>query len=147
MKRSPALKALSIDHHHGLVLAHKAKKAAAQELSGNELQAIWMELQEHADAVLAAHFEIEESYIAAAFAAFGDPHLIQLADRLTAEHAALRQLLSPDTPRNAANLKQLGELLQQHIRFEERELFEAAQTALDEDTLQAIATACDARHN
>ena len=147
MKRNPALKALSIDHHHGLVLAHKAKKAAAQELSGNELQAVWAQLQEHADAVLAAHFEIEESYLAPALSACGDTHLDQLVDRLYKEHASLRSLLSPDSNRNTANLQSLGELLERHIRFEERELFEAAQTALDEDTLQAIATACDVRHN
>ncbi|SES65591.1 Hemerythrin HHE cation binding domain-containing protein [Nitrosomonas marina] len=145
MKRNTALKALSIEHHHGLVLANKAKKAVMQELGNDDLQIVWNELQEHADEVLISHFEIEESYIAAAFTALGDPHLKQLADRLIAEHAALRQLLSPDTPRSAASLKQLGELLQRHIRFEERELFEAAQTVLDEDTLQAIAAASDAR--
>ncbi|MCP5242001.1 MAG: hypothetical protein H6940_00970 [Burkholderiales bacterium] len=56
-------------------------------------------------------------------------------------------MLSPDSNCSTANLQSLGELLERHIRFEERELFEAAQTALDEDTLQAIASACDARHN
>ncbi len=147
MKRIPALKPLSRDHHQGLVLAHKAKKAAIQDLSGDEQRAIWTEILTHAKEVLLSHFDIEETYLATALSACGDPHLDQLVDRLYKEHASLRSLLSPDGNRSTANLQSLGELLETHIRFEERELFGAAQTALDEKTLQAIATACGTRYD
>jgi len=147
LKRIPALKPLSMDHHLGLVLAIKAKKTATQDLSSDEQQAVWTALLAHAEDVLLSHFDIEESYLATALSKCGDPHLDQLVERLYQEHASLRSLLSPDSDRNATNLQSLGELLEQHIRFEERELFEAAQTALDDDTLQAIAAVCKTRHN
>ena len=142
MKRIAALKALSIDHHHGLVLARKAKMAGTSGLQQSELQEIRNELQSHAENVLTPHFEIEESCIAAALNALNDPDIDKLVNRLYREHDALRLLFSSIDMCNAAHLKQLGELLEQHIRFEERELFEAAQTRLDNQALRAIATAC-----
>ncbi|MCP5246594.1 MAG: hemerythrin domain-containing protein [Burkholderiales bacterium] len=142
MKRIAALKALSIDHHHGLVLARKAKMVGTAGLQPNELQEIRMELRSHAETVLISHFEIEESCIAAALNTLNDPDIDQLINRLYREHEALRQLFSSVDICNTAHLKQLGELLEQHIRFEERELFEVAQTRLDDQALQAIAAAC-----
>ncbi|PTN13174.1 hemerythrin domain-containing protein [Nitrosomonas aestuarii] len=148
MKRAAALKALSMDHHYGLVLARKAKMAASGEKTQNsEKQQIWTELLAHAKSVLISHFVIEESYLAAALKALNDPNVDQLVDQLYAEHETLRQLLSPNTVRDTANLKMLGELLEQHIRFEERELFEIAQMKLDDQTLQTIAAACSTKHN
>ena len=142
MKRNPALKALSIDHHHGLVLARKARMAAtAGDPQNTEQQKIWAELRAHAHHTLMHHFDIEESYIAAKLKILNDPHANQLADRLYREHETLRGLLAPDSAQTATNLKQLGELLTQHIRFEERELFEIAQMKLDENALLAIAAA------
>ncbi len=147
MKRVPALKPLSMDHHHGLALARKAKKAVSDGKTQNtDQQQIWTELLAHAKSVLISHFDIEESYLAAALKALNDPHVDQLVRRLYAEHETLRQLLSPNGVRNTANLKMLGELLEQHIRFEERELFEIAQTKLDNQALQTIAAACSTKH-
>lgn len=147
MKRIAALKALSIDHHHGLVLARKAKMAAAENLHETELQEIRKELQSHAENVLMPHFEIEESYIAAALNAINDPDIDLLVTRLYREHEALRLLFASIDMCNAAHLKQLSELLEQHIRFEERELFEVAQKKLDHKTLQAISTACSIKNH
>lgn len=142
MKRIAALKALSIDHHHGLVLARKAKKTAAKVLKKTELLEIWIELQTHGENVLIPHFKIEESYIAAALNVLNDPDVNHLANRLFSEHETLRQLLFTDDVHNSARLKQFGELLEQHIRFEERELFEVVQTKLDDQTLRTISAVC-----
>lgn len=142
MKRIAAFKALSIDHHHGLVLARKAKMAAVENLHETKSQEIWDELQTHAKKVLIPHFEIEESYIATALNAINDPDIDQLVNRLLSEHEVLRQLFTSVDACNTAHLKQLGELLEQHIRFEERELFEVAQKKLDDQSLQAISVAC-----
>ncbi len=135
-----------MDHHYGLVLARKARAAAATGDSQNTgQQQIWTELHAHAHDTLWHHFDIEESHIAARLKQLDDPHANQLANRLYSEHETLRRLLAPDSAQNAANLKQLGELLAEHIRFEERELFEIAQTKLDNNALQAIAAACNAK--
>lgn len=142
MKRIDALRPLSIDHHHGLVLAHKAKSAANGDLNEDELRTIWSALETHARDTLTTHFDVEETCLAAALSALNDAHIASLLQRMRDEHAALRALLSPDAPRTPHHLKQVGELLAQHIRFEERELFDIAQNRLDPAALAAIADAC-----
>ncbi|MFU8838885.1 MAG: hemerythrin domain-containing protein [Thiohalomonadaceae bacterium] len=136
MKRVAALRQLSDDHHQGLVLALRAKKAADGK-DGLSVDAIWAEVARRFADELEPHFQLEERYLAPALLDVGETQLVQ---RLHHEHAALRELLtSPD--RSAASLREFGHLLAQHIRFEERELFEAAQQLLSSRTLDAIATA------
>ncbi|MBX3641343.1 MAG: hemerythrin domain-containing protein [Nitrosomonas sp.] len=141
MKRIAALKSLSMDHHHGLVLAREAKAAAKTESDVLEQQRIWSKLEAHAVTVLESHFKIEETLLASALSALKDPHIITILERMYKEHAALRTLLSFGSPRTTAQLIQVSELLALHIRFEERELFELAQTRLDQQVLDAIAQA------
>ena len=141
MKRVPELRDLSEDHHHGLVLARKARKAAAGE-EGFSASDVWAEVEAKFKTELEPHFQIEESLIATALATLGES---QLAKRLFDEHTALREFLSPGRDRTPGNLGRFGELLEQHIRFEERELFEVAQDVLDRRELGEIAKACHAR--
>ncbi|MDC8446421.1 MAG: hemerythrin domain-containing protein [Nitrosomonas sp.] len=145
MKRIAALKSLSMEHHQGLALARAAKTAAKTDPDGPEQQKIWSELEAHAANVLELHFEIEETALASALSALNDPHIAALLERMYQEHAALRALLSPGGPRTAEQLTHAAELLAQHIRFEERELFELAQIRLDQRALDAIAKAAQQR--
>jgi hypothetical protein len=141
MKRAPELRDLSEDHHYGLVLALKAKRAGAGEgdLSSAD---VWTEVEARFKAELEPHFQIEESLIAPPLETQGES---RLAKQLYEEHEALRQFLVPGSERAAADLRRFGELLEKHIRFEERELFEAAQNSLSPEVLQAVAEACQAR--
>lgn len=141
MKRIAALKPLSMEHHQGLALAREARAAAKTDPDGPEQRKLWSKLEAHATNVLELHFEIEETTLASALSALNDPHITVLLERMHQEHAALRALLSPEGPRTAEQLMHAGELLAQHIRFEERELFELAQTRLDQRALDAIAKA------
>lgn len=136
MKRAPELRALSEDHHHGLVLARKAKLAGADE--GSAVDAAWAEVEARFEEALEPHFRIEETLLAPPLAAAGERALVE---RLLAEHAVLRACVAPGAPRTALALVRFGDLLEAHIRFEERELFETAQTRLDAATLRAIAEA------
>ncbi|MBW6476922.1 MAG: hemerythrin domain-containing protein [Chromatiales bacterium] len=136
MKRVAALRQLSDDHHQGLVLALRAKKAADGK-DGLSVDAIWAEVVQRFADELEPHFQIEERYLAPALLDVGE---IQLVQRLHQEHAALRELLEA-TDHSAASLREFGQMLAQHIRFEERDLFEAAQRLLSSRTLDAIATA------
>jgi hemerythrin-like domain-containing protein len=54
----------------------------------------------------------------------------------------IRDLCRPGQARGYEELKAFGELLKAHIRFEERELFEAAQEKLSEEQLQKVEAAC-----
>jgi hemerythrin len=143
MKRFPELRDLSVDHHHGLLLARMAKLVA----SGKEdkpLPEMWEEVEERFRLELEPHFRVEEEVIAPALESHGEHQLVR---RLLREHTELRRLMKPGVERSAANLATFGELLEDHIRFEERELFEVAQAVLDPDQLKAVAAASRSRHS
>ena len=140
MKRAPELRDLSEDHHHGLVLAQKAKRAAA----GNDARAaaeMWVEVEMQFEAELAPHFRIEETLIAPELEAAGGSALTK---RLYKDHGALRECVGSGGGRTPADLGRFGELLEDHIRFEEREFFEVAQKRLSPEALAAVAEACRA---
>lgn len=142
MKRVPELRNLSEDHHHGLALARKARKAAAGE-EGFSTSDVWAEVEASFKAELEPHFRIEESLIGTVLEAHGES---RLAKRLFDEHEALREFFIPGGDRTPDDLGCFGKLLEKHIRFEERELFEVAQNTLNRDELSAVAKACHARH-
>lgn len=136
MKRVQALKALSNDHHQGLVLAKHAMQAAEEY---KPAKMVWAEMTMHFSDVLEPHFQIEEATLAEPLRAAGETELVE---RLEREHAQLRAFFRPGQARGYEELKAFGELLKAHIRFEERELFEAAQEKLSEHQLQQVEAAC-----
>jgi len=140
MKRLPGLRDLSEDHHHGLVLARKAKRTGAGE-PGPSAGEVWSEVEMQFSTELAPHFLIEETHLAPGLEAAGET---ALAKRLFEEHQALRSFLQPGSGRSLDDLARFGELLERHIRFEEQELFEVAQRRLSLEALAAVAQACRA---
>lgn len=141
MKRTPELQALSHDHHHGLALARRAKRAAeaGEEKSVREA---WAEVETKFESELEPHFQIEEALIAPALELQGESELTR---RLHSEHEALRRCALPQSGRTRADLERFGKLLEAHIRFEESEFFEVAQQRLSADALHRISEACRAR--
>ena len=128
MKRCSALRDLSNEHHHGLVLVKRAKKAAGTD----EAQRVWQEIQARFAADLEPHFQAEEVGLLPALEQAGEAELVR---RTHADHVELRRLISED---NAQAMIEFAELLEQHIRFEERELFEVAQQKLSAAELAAL---------
>lgn len=137
MKRVPELRDLSDDHHTGLVLARRCRQAARPG-AAVQPEALWRELREAFAGHLEPHFQIEERHLLPGLEAIGEA---SLAARIRDEHAALRALRDAPAP-DRAGLARFGELLEAHIRFEEREVFEATQDRLPAPTLAAIAAAC-----
>jgi|SRR5690554_696697 hemerythrin-like domain-containing protein len=136
MKRVRQLQPLSNDHHQGLVLAKRAMHAADE---GKPAEHVWAEMTLHFSDVLEPHFQIEEETLAEPLRSAGETELVE---RLEREHAQLRAFFRPGQARGYEELKAFGELLKAHIRFEERELFEAAQEKLSEEQLQKVEAAC-----
>lgn len=120
MKRHAALIGLSQDHHHGLVLARRCTSGEAS----------WPEVAQLFAAELEPHFQIEERMLLPALGS--DP----LVERTLAEHGELRRMVDEQD-----SLQAFGALLQAHIRFEERELFERAQAVMTESQLTEILNA------
>lgn len=128
-KRHPSLIPLSHDHHHGLVLTFRLREGLPRSRKPSD------SLQEQAeDAVrffhdnLAAHFRAEEEVLFPAIYACV-PHAATMLDTLTAEHSEMRTQVAnlahafSDEVSLQMKLKAFGDVLERHIRREERELF------------------------
>jgi hemerythrin-like domain-containing protein len=141
MKRDSRLRGLSSDHHHALVLARRATRAASGD--DPEVNRIWAEVLARFHGDIVHHFEIEERLLLPALRDEGEVELVQ---RTLAEHAALRQCVGEGgVDDTRIRLRRFGDLLSAHVRFEERVLFEIAQELLPNEVLQAISSATSAR--
>ena len=136
IKRSPALQPLSRDHYQGLVQAQHLIKAADGDANARRKA-----LAEFVDAwklEIAVHFADEEQLL---LEHLGDEDKQRLLD----EHATLRELATRaqaqrrEVDPHAELLRELGQALNAHIRWEERELFTRLEQSVDEATLAAIA--------
>jgi len=133
LKRHDALQPLSREHFNGLVLARRLREAAGGDAEAGrramrELDAAWRN-------ELEGHFEDEERLLAGLVPA-------DMERRLHDEHAAIRALamrLLRSSPAANEELTRFASMLQKHIRWEERELFPAAEDAATEEQLAFIA--------
>jgi quercetin dioxygenase-like cupin family protein len=117
MKRHPALVPLSHDHQHGLVQARRLQQGDTDGFA------------EFFQRDLARHFRQEEETVFPLLAEAGvePPELA----RALLDHQRIRAgVARPDAA--------LGELLAEHIRLEERVLFETIQRVVPEERLAAL---------
>ncbi|MGH7769271.1 MAG: hemerythrin domain-containing protein [Candidatus Binatia bacterium] len=127
MPRHPSLIPLSHDHHHGLALALRCRKQALGRLKPlgiHGLKERAQELKEFFRASLAPHFAAEESALFP-FMRASIPESAPLIAELLAEHEQLRGWLArlEEEKHLAKILFEAADLLERHIRREERELF------------------------
>jgi hemerythrin-like domain-containing protein len=143
MKRDPALVPLSHDHHQALAVAQKLRRADMQsaDQARSALVAYWE--GEGRD-----HFRLEEEILFPAYAGYGDPYHPLLA-RALCDHVAIRQEVAAATGEAAPTidtLQNLGTLISDHVRLEERELFPLIESALPEAELAVVAVALEQGH-
>jgi hemerythrin-like domain-containing protein len=127
MQRHEWLQDLSREHHLALRLALAARRAVA---AGDPAQ-VRATASLCADAFgndLEPHFMREENDVLPLLAQAGAAALVE---RTLNEHDEMRRLAARLDEADPATLERFGELLGAHVRFEEHELFEAAQTLLD----------------
>lgn len=136
MKRHERLQPLSRQHHNGLLAALLLKKGVAkkanQEIMSDFILNFWKK-------DLKDHFNSEEKYLLPALAGSGFDK--NLNERLLEEHATLRGYIHAIEQLPPASIQQIEEfyqLLEQHIRFEERTYFPTAERALSEEQLRDI---------
>lgn len=136
MKRDPNLQDLSRDHHHALVLARRAERAA-ETGADEEVASMWESIAHAFDSDLGPHFEVEEHHLLPPLEAAGEDELV---GRIRSDHQQLRALCA-QTGDDRGRLRRFGELLREHVRFEESELFPRAEKVLDPSELVAVADA------
>lgn len=129
IKRSNALKPLSREHHHGLLLCWKIRKGFSKGIAPERIKAYcdWF-----FRAYLLPHFELEEKQV---FPILGNHH--ELILQALKEHQSLRACMREDADIRAS-LERIATELEQHIRFEERLLFNRIEAAATPAQLQLI---------
>jgi len=140
IKRDKALHILSHDHHHGLILAQLIKKGSPQyknlpnTTEGKKDYSIKFYYDE-----LVKHFEDEEKIL---FPVVNgkDDEIDNLIEEIITEHKKIKQLVSQlESDEDVKNtLNELGNILESHIRKEERDLFMKIQAILTEQELTAV---------
>ena len=141
MKRHPALVPLSNDHHHELVQARRLLRAA--DASTDERLAAGGVYAEAFFTDTVDHFRREEDGVFPLYATYADAHDPLLA-RVLREHMELHGLahaLRAEVAAGAVSaetLREMGTLLHDHVRLEERELFEAVQRVVPAAELDAL---------
>lgn len=129
IKRNTHLQAISREHHHGLLLSWKIRTGLKKHIEPARIKvyADWF-YKTH----LLPHFEIEEKYI---FPILGNDN--ELIKKVLAEHERLKSYFESETE-ILENLNLIEKELEDHIRFEERVLFNEIQAIASEEQLQKV---------
>ncbi len=122
MKRHPALEPFSRDHNYGLILARRLSEGV------DSLPAF----REAWEVELRDHFEEEERLLLPICSE-------EEAERMRREHQEIATLGANASTDHEA--RRLGELLHDHIRWEERELFVALESRANEASLRSLSLA------
>ena len=144
MKRTPELRTLSEDHHHGLVHARRLQRAAevgevnSAEPAAKEFLAFWQK-------DTAIHFRKEEEVLLPVMVRYGVDLSREPLVEMLEDHARIRGLvmqLSDEATGGSVRLgtlHEIGERLQAHIRLEERVVFPLIEESLPETALKELA--------
>src|SRR5579872_4585180 len=141
MLRDKNLIPISRQHQHALALCVQLDRAIrAGEI---DLEAWQAEIQQQFESEIAVHFAAEEEILFPAAANFTE--LQALIEELLADHAVLRDYFARAAARdvNLQGLADFGEKLAQHIRKEERQLFEGMQRVMSLKELGVLGIALD----
>lgn len=133
MKRSEALRSLSRDHHQALVIAQDLRRAEDPPQAARHFLEFWKQQGEH-------HFRVEEEVLLPLWAFLGTLNA-EAAAQVAREHLSIRRAtMALEAGRvSLEQIHDLGEELEAHVRFEERELFPLLEADLDEDGLTHLA--------
>jgi len=137
MLRDPSLIPLSHQHHNGLALCVLTGRGLEQDSSEASVAKLAQRIIDRFEIELVNHFEVEERIL---FPACEGP----LVSELIEEHRKMERLVGElRTAPTAGRLREFIELLRQHIRREENELFEQIQKRLPRQTLDDLGTKID----
>ncbi len=125
MLRHKSLIPLSRQHQHALALCVRIERAAP--IPGSELGAWQAEITQHFRSEIRIHFVAEEQFVFPV-AQLSD-ELVLLVEELLSEHAWLRERFAGAEGQqlSSTDVSEFARRLSEHIRKEERQLFERLQ--------------------
>jgi len=135
---------IPLSHQHQHVLAMCVRLDRALQAGEVDLEAWQAEIQQQFEQEIAFHFAAEEKELFPAATQF--PDLKDLVQELLSEHTTLREFFAGAAVRSlqTQNLQVFVETLAQHIRKEERQLFEGLQGLMNPEQLAMLGTALGA---
>ncbi len=140
MLRDKNLVPLSRQHQHALALCVRIERAGAIDQQRAEWQA---EIAQHFEAEIKVHFTAEEQIVFPAARAYSE--LDPLVEELLTDHKWLRASFAKAEARqmSAEELASFARRLSEHIRKEERQLFERMQELMNADELDRMGQELD----
>jgi hemerythrin-like domain-containing protein len=146
LKRTKELRPLSSEHHQALLVAFQLKQGLAghPESAGapKDLPGLISLARRYEDALLRTHTRAEEELLGR----YLDETSLK---RLKFEHAELLRLMelarTGQPPEARAALAAFADLLERHIRWEERELFPRLEDVVSEDDLVQVGAELEKR--
>lgn len=142
MKRSEALTPLARDHLHALNAAMLLRRAEA----GNVVAAV-ANMSEFWEPRGRRHFEIEEELLVPDLLA-GDGEWSAAVARIHEDHAEIRAridaLQTAEGSEQLRQAKELGDVLDAHVRFEDREAFSLLESRADPSAVADLGVRIDA---
>lgn len=135
IKRDPAIVRFSKDHHFGLLLVWKIREGLKRSVEPERISRYVIGFFENE---LIPHFRDEEVNLFARL-----PEDNEMRIRAEDEHKKMNELIDELRSDNTCKdtLVNFADLLEKHIRFEERELFNFLQETLSSNELAEIASA------
>jgi hemerythrin-like domain-containing protein len=136
MLRDKSLIPLSHQHQRALALCVRIDRA--QSIPAKDLESWQTEIEQHFEQEIKIHFSAEEQVLFPTARQF--PELATLVDELVVNHATLRESCSQAKARtmSAESLPAFAQQLSNHIRKEERQLFERLQKLMTARDLAAL---------
>jgi hemerythrin-like domain-containing protein len=141
MLRDKSLIPLSRQHQHALALCVRIDRAAP--ISESDVVAWQTEIAQHFRAEIRIHFVAEEQFVFPAAKKF--PELNSLIEELVNDHSWLRRQFDGAEVQSLSSgeIAQFGRRLAEHVRKEERQLFERLQELMSQDQLAQMGTQLD----
>lgn len=138
MKRNENIILLSKDHHFGLLCSWKIRQGLKKGIEIPRIKKYVRYFWEHH---LRAHFREEEQIL---FPSLEDDY----SHRVKTEHTQIGEaVLQTENSENPDFLLNFANLLEQHIRFEEREWFPHLEKNLESGVLEKIGKELDKIHS
>jgi hemerythrin-like domain-containing protein len=136
MLRAKSLVPLSRQHQHALALCVRIDRA--QPIAGEDLESWQAEITEQYRQEVKIHFAAEEVAVFPAAVKFGE--LVPLVEGLMTEHGELRELFNRAEARSLTPeaLVRFVQTLADHIRKEERQLFERMQELMTAEEIENL---------
>jgi hemerythrin-like domain-containing protein len=144
MKRNENLKTLSWEHHDGLVVSFRLQQGLKKNAKTDEMCKYILHIW---NGMLENHFRQEEQVITLKL--MQSEKGIEFLNQMLNEHETIRKLINKiDSHKSDFQvIEEFALLLNQHIRFEERQLFPLFEQEAGSEKLQEVGRFLKEHHN